>query len=487
MLSLLDLPLELLVQIVQETIPAGFEAAALSCKTLYTASAPSRAKYDTQRKRFRKFKFSRKLEENPGDAEESGSGECWDKITQEMGIRITTTRGLLEHIALDRSVAQYIQSIDLTGHVDDDDEEIEELEDVEIPENLKNLVLTSPFIQAAGGDPKDWIHGIKESTLYADVFLLTLLSEVREVALHPRWDELDDQLRPVVDLITHQANHPKEFPNSPLSKLSTVLPARDIGYEERSPLTPFVPFFTLNSVSEVWLCSCILKDDGYTGYAFEPFVECYSPNLTKLTLQSCIAGPDELSQLLSRIPNLEFFEFSHEVKWHGCGYCWNVAAFLDTVQNTCAKSLKELSVSSFMFREYQTPTLVDMTRFQKLTRLELDVEMLCGPPYDASMKDIEWGDEHEVVGTPAWPKLIDMLPASIETFNLYLNRVCDDQLECIFHLIEGLSDARATKLPRLSNLSLFVESVPAVALEALNAAKESGFSIMRIGTSTHLL
>jgi hypothetical protein len=504
--SLLDLPLELLVQIAEETIPADFEATALSCKTLLAASTPFRAQYATRRKRFRNFMFSRKVDQSQEGGENSHSGEYWDEITRETGIRIMNTRELLEYISLDHSVAQYIHSIDLRG-TGDEGEDVEEDEEpssspaAEVPETLKNLVLTSPFIKAFAGDPADWIEQIRWSAIYADVFLLTLLSQVREVALHPRWDDLDPfdkhmnltngRLWPVLNLITHRANHAEEFPNAPLSMLSIVQPSRDFGYEERSPLTPFVPFLAINSVSEVSLTSCIFKDDGYTGIEFDPLVECYSTNLRKLTLESCVAGPEELSQLLSRIPNLEIFEFSHETKWHGCGHNWNVGAFLDTVQNACAKTLKKLSVTVSSLFGTQGATLVDMTRFQRLVELELDVDMLCGPAYDPSKRDWEF-DEFESAGTPAWPKLTDMLPPTIERLNLCLKTFSDDNLKCITHSIKGLSDTRVTKLPHLETLSLSVcmdsgPTIPGVALEALNAAKRSGFSVLKLGTSTSLL
>lgn len=500
--SLLGLPLELLGQIIQETIPADFEATALSCKTLFAASAPFRPQYATRRKRFRNFTFSRKVEGSLQGTEGSESGGYWDQITQNTAIRIMTTRELLEQIALDPSVARYIQSIDLRqpGDYQEDEEVINSLE-AEVPETLRKLVLTSPFIEASGGTPDDWIEGIRWSAIDADVFLLTLLSEVRKVALSPSWDELNpfnthnplsnERLWPVLKMITHQANRFEEFPDAPLSKLSVVQPSRDSGYEESSPLTPFVPFLAINSVSEVSLRSCIFKDDGYTGIPFDPLVECYSTNLRKLTLESCVAGPEELSQLLSRILNLEIFEFSHETKWHGCGHNWNIGAFLDTVQNICAKTLKKFSVRIHNQWGNKGTTLVDMTRFQKLAVLELDVDMLCGPPYDPSMRDLEW-DGFESVGSPAWPKLTHMLPASIERFDLYLNTFSDDHLKCISHLIEGLSDARVTRLPHLDKLSLFVRmdsgsTIPYVALEALRAAKRSGFSILKLGTSISLL
>jgi hypothetical protein len=502
MSSLLGLPLELLCQIVEETIPADFEAIALSCKTLFAVSTPFRAQYATRRKRFRNFKFSRKLNQNLEGAKNSQSAEYWDGITQETGIRIMTTRELLEHIALDHSVAQYIQSIDLRGPEDEEEEEeVSTSLEAEVPETLKNLVLSSPFIEAFGGNPVDWIRQIRSSAIYADVFLLTLLPQLRKVSLHPRWDELDpldthntlthERLWPVLKQITHQANHAEEFPNAPLSMLSVVQPSRDIGYEERSPLTPFVPFLAINSVSEVSLTSCIFYDDGYTGIKFDPLVESYSTNLRKLTLESCIAGAEELSQLLSRIPNLEIFEFSHETKWHGCGHNWNIGAFLDTVQNVCAKTLKELSVTiSYQYGNIGA-TLVDMTRFQKLVVLELDIDMLCSAAYDSSMRHLDW-DELESVDSSAWPRLIDMLPATIERLNLCLNTFSDDHLECITHLIEGLPDSRATKLPHLDALSISVRmdsgpTIPDVALESLNAAKRSGFSVLKLGTSIPLL
>ncbi|KAE8403670.1 hypothetical protein BDV37DRAFT_249571 [Aspergillus pseudonomiae] len=492
--SLLDLPLELLIQIVQETTPVDFEATALSCKALFAASAPFRAQYATRRKRFQNFKFSTKVDENLEGAEEPDLGDRWDKITQETGIKIVTTRELLEQIALDPSVAQYIHSINLREHGDnEDDEEVINSLETEVPRALRDLVFTSPFIEAVEGNPDDWIGGIRESIIDADLFLLTLLPQVREIALHPRWDEVcpgNERLWSVLSLITYRANHQKEFPDTPLSMLSIVQPSQDMGYEEKLQLTSFVPFLTIKSVSEVNLGSCVFKDDGYTGYAFDPLVECYSANLRKLSIESSVAGVEELSQLLSRIPNLEIFEFSHETKWHGCGYNWNVGAFLDTVQDVCGKTLKELSVSNLTKWCNRGSTLVDMTRFQVLAVLELGVDMLCGPAYDPSMRALEW-DETEWHGNPAWPKLIDMLPASIEKFNLYLETFDDDHLKCISHLIEGLSDARATKLPHLNDLSLFVyvdsPKVPDMALEVLNAAKTSGFSILNFTTSDPLL
>lgn len=392
--SLPDLPMEILVQIVQETIPADFEAAALSCKTMFTASIPFQAQYSTRRKRFRNFQFSRKVAAS--QAEETGLDDHWDEITQETDIKIVTTRGLLEQIALDPSVAQYIRSIDLTDHGDNqEDEEVILSLEAEVPRALKDLVLSSPFIKAVGGNPEDWIRGIEACELDADVFLLTLLPQVREMALRPYWDNIDlsnERLLSVLNLITYRANHPEEFPDAPLSRLSTVWPSRYMGYEEKCALTTFVPFLAINSVSEVRLYSCVLKDDGYTGFNFLPLVECYSMNLRELSLEFSVTGPNELFQLLSRIPNLEAFEFSHETKWHGCGLHWNVGAFLDTVQDTCAKTLKKLSVTGSRDSGNIGSTLADMTRFQKLEYLDLDIAMLCGPPYDLSMRDLE-GDE----------------------------------------------------------------------------------------------
>jgi hypothetical protein len=500
--SLLDLPLELLVQIVEETIPVDFEATALSCRTLFAASTPFRVQYATRRKRFRNFSFSRIVQRTPEGAEVSDSDECWDEVTQATGNRILTTRGLLEYIALDPSVAQYIQSIDLRNHWDiEEDEEMIESLHAEVPETLKSLVRTSPFIEVFSGTPEDWIEKIRLSEVHADVFLLTLLSQVQKLNLHSRWDELDrlnnvrslanQQLWPVLDMITDRANRVKEFPNAPLSMLSVVQPSRDNGYDERSPLTPYVPFLKIDSVCEATLTSCIFIDDGYTGYAFDPSVIlCAGKNLRKLTLESCIAGPKELSQLLSSIPNLEIFEFSHETKWHGCGHNWNAGAFLDTVQDACGRTLKELSVTiSTLYGGDLGATLVDMTWFQKLAVLELDIDMLCGPAYDPSMRDLE---ADELDGSPAWPKLSDMLPATIERLNLCLNTFSDNHLKCITHLVEGLPDARVKKLPRLEKLSIsvrmdFSPTIPDVALESLNVAKRSGFSILRLGTSITLL
>ncbi|KAJ5115982.1 hypothetical protein N7456_000330 [Penicillium angulare] len=505
MLSLLDLPPEILSLIIQHTIPIGFEAIALSCKTTYAASAHFQSQYHLRRKRFRNFKFSHEIGKSPGIIPEPDSAECWDEVTQETGICITTARGLLEHIAQDLSVAEYIHLIELNLDEYEEDENVQNSLRPEIPETLKELVRKSPIISAVGGNPEDWMEGIRYSIIDADIFLLTLLSQVRGLALRQMWNDLDPDynrdisekphLWPVVNKISEWANNPTEFPHAPLSKLSIIHSYAPSGYEEKVSLTPYTPFMAINSVSEVDLTSAVLLDDGYTGYAFNPRWDSYSPNLRKLVLNASVAGPEEIEQLLSRIPNLEIFEFSHETKWHGCGFNWNPAFFLDTVQDVCAGTLKELSV--FVQDPSQWPegpevVLMDMTRFEKLAVLELDVDMLCGTKYDKSMQydGVEPEDDEEDVG-PAWPKLVEMLPASIEEVKLRLNSFMDEDLECISHTVEGLEDSRATKLPHLKKLGLFVcaqdDPLPEKALESLGAAKRCGFSIWKSFSSVPLL
>lgn len=495
--SLLDLPLELLSQVVRETIPTDFEAAALSCQTLFAASNPFRTQYNTRKQRFRKFTLSRRLDERPDGAEESPSGEYWDELTNKTGIQISNTRQLLEQIALDPSIANYIQSLDLNGPGnDEEDEEMFELGETPLPENVVHLVHTSPFIEAVDGDKEHWVGGIKLVDIEADVFLLTLLPNVRELRLHTRWGNLDpfnrrqkpqtERLWPVLKLITHRANHPTEFPDAPLSKLRTIRPCGNHDYEDRIPLTPFVPFMAMNSVTEVLLSDCIFNDDGYTGIEFDPVMERYSTNLRKLSLESSIAGAEELSQLLSRIPNLEIFEFSHAIKWHGCGYSWNWGAFLDVVQETCAKTLKELAVTMDVHYGNPGATLMDMTRFERLTVLDLDVKMLCGRPYDPSMRDLEY-EQFEGPDHAASPRLADLLPASLEQLNLYLMTFDAAEVLCVGKMLGGLAEARDTRLKKLDQLKIFVPNVPDNAVHALQAAKDSGFSILYIGTTNTAL
>ncbi|KAJ5289154.1 hypothetical protein N7478_002184 [Penicillium angulare] len=510
MRSLLDLPPELLLHIIHYTIPVGFEATALSCKTTFAASARFQSQYNLRRKRFRNFHFSRKLEKPPGSTTQSESGESWDEITQQTGICITTTRALLEHIAQDPSVPDYIQSIDLTGHGDHKDEDVHNLLRLEIPETLKDLVRASPIIHDVGCNPDDWMGGIQFSLIDADIFLLTLLSQVQSLALRPSWDDLnptyDSFYRSVIPdhsnhswsvlkRITHWANRPKQFPHAPLSKLSTIQPCFDSGYEEKCSMTVYAPFLAIESVSEVFLTSMIFFDDGYTGIAFEPIVNCYSTNLRKLVFKTSVAGCKELEKLLSRIPNLEIFEFSHETKWHGCGFDWNPAAFLDTVQDVCANNLKELSVvvdDPSQWPEGPEVVLTDMTRFEKLAVLEMDVDMLCGTQYDKSMQYTDYLDEFDYTGEAVFPKLVEILPASIEEVKLRLNAFEDEDLECISHLVEDLAGSRDIKLPNLKKLSLFVcvegvLTLPKKARNRLGAAKRCGFLILKPGSLVPLL
>ncbi|KAH8703178.1 hypothetical protein BGW36DRAFT_457508 [Talaromyces proteolyticus] len=505
---LLDLPIELLDRIVEETIPEDFEAVALSCKLLYSVSTHFLKKYNPRRKRFRNFAFSRKV---------NRSKAGWDHVSNDTGFVVPDSRELLERIAAEPELVRYIRAIDLKwpeeeeeeGYSDgsngeenerNDESPAEPDERVPLSDTLKQLVYTYPLLQEFDQDLEDWIHAIElathpadedEAEVYAECLLLTMLSNLQKISLPRIWGHKMDPedsrdspgvkaLEPILKYLVHRANNPEQFPDSPLSKLKIVNLTTGIGYEEKYALTAFTSFLAINSVSEVCLSNCIFKDDGYTGSTFQPLFNSYSHNLRKLELMASVAGPSELSELLLRIPNLQIFHFAHETKWHGCGHDWNVGAFFATVQEHCAETLQELSVCIIEQYGGQGTTLYDMTRFQKLSLLDMEIRMLCGPAYNPSLRHDE---EEDLPKRSSWPRLVEMLPASIKKLNLYLNDFKDEKPDCLSHIFQGFKENREANLPHLQEVTLFSPIVkqpkpPANVRRALQAVGDSGVSIV---------
>lgn len=92
-------------------------------------------------------------------------------------------------------------------------------------------------------------------------------------------------------------------------------------------------------------------------------------------------------------------------------------------------------------------TCVDMTRFAKLKTLDLTILAFQGPAFDPD--DGRSYDARRFNGCdPALPRLVDMLPASLKTFRLYVGQLNeDDALICLRRLFAFTSQEQAEKLP----------------------------------------
>ncbi|KAH0443653.1 hypothetical protein CcaCcLH18_00966 [Colletotrichum camelliae] len=344
---------------------------------------------------------------------------------------------------------------------------------------LRNLLKHSPYLVEAGVNPEAWLSGMLDDTSgHAEVLLLTLLTNVRELALPQSWDQIPGRnsghlrygeetprsdrkiIWPVLDALVRRANDPT-IAEAGLSKLEIYRPFTGTGYECRNPMTVNTPFLALKSLREAYIGGCIALDDGYTGMPFDSEYPEYSPLLERLDLVGCTFGPEEMRELLSRLPNLKSLHFAYETKWHGCGHNLDAGAMMNAIMECAGQTLEELSM--WMMVHYGTAgrTLVDMKGFKKLKSLHLDGLTLMGPEFKKADEEYEIADAPDVYSLDemAAPRALDLLPPSLEKFHFQTEPVgdsrrdCSDQLKkCLAALFDGFVEERGQKLPSLQEI-----------------------------------
>ncbi|GKT42797.1 uncharacterized protein ColSpa_02978 [Colletotrichum spaethianum] len=496
-MALLGLPLELIQCIIKETIPESVENVALTCTSLHNASKIYLGEHNRLRKRYKHFSYSKYSREVRRGRPRRNCQGHWDPITQETGVELQGATELIQEITRNPVIPRYIQTADLKGNVGmtnypDDiiDEDYEDparqcqpkfprITHEAVISQLRHLLNDSPYVMEASVDSEAWLSGMLDDTSgHAEVLLLTLLPNVRELALPQHRDQLPGRISghlrygeetprsnrkiiwPVLDALVRRANDPT-IAEASLSKLEIYKPFTGTGYECRNAMTINAPFLAIKSLREAYIGGCIALDDGYTGKPFDPEYPDYSPRLEKLELVGCTFGLKDMRELLLRLPNLKCLHFAYETKWHGCGHNLDAGAMMNTIMECAGETLEELSV--WMMVHYGTAgrTLTDMKGFKRLKSLHIDGLTLLGPEFEKADEDYEIESAPDIcpLDEMAAPRALDLLPPSIEKFHFQTEPVGDrhrdssDRLKkCLGALFDGFIEEREQRLPNLQGV-----------------------------------
>jgi hypothetical protein len=321
-------------------------------------------------------------------------------------------------------------------------------------------------LETGGEDLALWMKHM--TPFLADAFILNLVPNVVELALSKSWgraDIVNTANLELLNAVVRRANDPT-IRDAPLARLAVVKPYVGHGFNARACLTPLASFLALNSVSKFYMGGVQAFSDSDTDIPFIPRHIVYGNSLKKIELNGSAVGPHALSALLSRTPQLECLRLGLESKPDNFGHRYNVGHLLTIIGAHVGGSLRELAIHTNPFRT-DTYTLINMHGFTRLKILELDINSLCGPEFSApellpSGRFDEYFPEFPADARPALPRLVDLLPPSLEAFMLEFSTVLQrslptaDHTEFVFFqlpkLLAGFHDERNTKLPRLSDV-----------------------------------
>jgi hypothetical protein len=439
-MGLLDLPPELLDLIIDSTAPDGIESFILSCKTVYGRAASQIQHHNTMRRR-------------------------WAHTTNASQNRRGDTLAILYQISREPIIAEYIESLYLWDRRNEDEMDIDSTasdfrDDEDSMQNIKDLLQYAEHF-ANAREEEWWEHILEEDRagdrsdmdkLYATVALLSLLPNLKKLQLPDRWHEVRDGeaaealVSNVQSLVamSNTVGHRQK----PLSKLDTILPFVEEGYDIRVGLQCLQPFMVLQNIRTLYAVSCVAVDEDWGGIPFHwPNPNLSSP-LTNVELAFCCINTGGLAVLLGHTPALTVFKYSHQTKWDGLEYDWNAGEMLETLANYCGERLVELAITIDELHGEVVNGLSSFLRFRNLEKLEVDVECFCGPPLESGQR---LGREATIpMGADKWqhidiPCMGDMLPSSMKELHVNTD-FPEPSKDALWALFKNIVDSRRDKL-----------------------------------------
>jgi hypothetical protein len=444
-MGLLDLPPEILDLIIDITAPNGLENFVLSCKAVFERANSQIVRHNELKRRW-------------GHTSNASVG----------GVRRGDTLKILHEISQEPIIAEYIQFLslwdrrlhrELTTEVSVYDFRKDEI----AISGIKDLLRSAEYYAMA--DKDEWWQQIQEEDavgedapidkLYATVALLALLPNLKVLQLPDRWHEVRkgeaaESLVPAVESLINMSNDSGRRLR-PLSSLTTILPFVEEGYDVRAGLQCLQPFMCLNSVRNLFAVSCVAVEDDWGDVPFEwPNPSLKSP-LTRIELASCCMDASGLSTLVRNTPALTIFRYSHQTKWDGLEYDWNPGEFAEVLANYCGDRLVELAITIDELHGEVINGLSSFMRFSKLEKLEVDVQVFCGPPVESGQRLGRFAYIPE--GATPWtytdiPCMGDMLPDSIRELQLNTDYPAPSK-EALYALFKNIKIRKRDKLTRL--------------------------------------
>lgn len=442
-MTLIQLPGEILAMIGREAIPETFESLMLSCKAVHAAISPLLLEYNMIR-HFKHFSYRKQIPSRKG----------WS---------IRTPCQLIYEVALQPKIAQVIEFADLRRDMFDDEDQsdlwngMDPTASEEVRTAIEQVVGGSSVVQELkrhSGEEFDWPSAILKlgdpnessrdsSSAWATAFILTLLPNVRTLAIGQSFLESQDQddssfISTVAKLFEIMANDRNRSGSSAVSlgQLSELVPSWGSSYDTRLPLHAYQWLFSLPSMEVCSLYSCVCLEDGYTGIPWIGRVQLF-PRIKELNLFDSVLGADEVYEVTSRMPHLETLSVEFGTKWHGCGSMdLEFDRFITELGRAAGAQLRSLSLRLESEMPDWETSIKSLHCLSRLEELEIEGALL----FDGS------GDD---------PSLVKALPPSLQRLRVYLDKKFD-RTGALHDLFNDFAAQYSSLLPDLQVVEVVV-------------------------------
>ncbi|KAI0530062.1 hypothetical protein GGR58DRAFT_525369 [Xylaria digitata] len=439
-MPLLDLPVELLDQVVWESIPEDFENLILTCRTLYECGKPYIKQHVARKQQFHTMRIN------------ACSDMPW-----------------LANFAIEPRMSYYANLVNLREHLEYEIEDDSEDEDTDgdcerVKQRVKALIKQSSYLTVEGVDADFWVDMILSElgdadgyacrSLFLGIFYLTFFPNVINLTLpwyapgrvfHHDHERATNQYELVLNAIARESQ--SKYNRRALSKLKCLKYMLLIDYNIYQRLQFLLPFLILPELEE--LCATSLTAIGFHQEFKWTYPDIHS-NLQTIELDHCCMDAAGISELLAHTPKLTTFKYQHASKHHRMETYWDAGEFVAHLAVTVAvNAITGIKAG-----------VTSMHGFTQLETLELDLLVLYGP-------SVESGEKAGIVnaspnpGYAKWtvdatPPLCRILPVSVQEFTLLAHswRPAAIDSKVMLLLYEGFRAARPLCLPNLHQNSV---------------------------------
>ncbi|CAG9955330.1 unnamed protein product [Clonostachys rosea f. rosea IK726] len=480
--TLVSLPGELQLMIMERALPYDLESLALTCKQLHAVALPLLPGHNALRQKYRRFHLT-----------DSYNQPEKEDITE-------TVTELLLDIAANPFVAHYIVHGDFGDRVCTDGirqsptsyrgavlQRLEKEQD-----NLKALVQNSRHLAMLGLDTSVWFDNIvadrdeyDELVDYPLAFLLSLLPNLESLTLPKEWRpssvfSLPDDWEPVndiqkgvqdlVNLLVIRANDTeKVVGDQPLRKLHSLHPTKNVDTQFGTDIVTIAPFLALDSLREVHHDSGVCNQVGYLltknrkgvssmsvlDFQAQGKYQVLGRNLETAVFQDVVISDEACGALFRHMHKLKVLHVEYNMK-DEIGYDWEPEKFLSSLMSL-GKNLQSLSLLANNLGPdhgrifLPEGDLMGLHGFEVLTYLKLDTKLFIHSRAVVDNLAAEPTDEDDI----ETPSLINIAPRKLRTFVLHVPATQEDYvvMECLF---VDLGERRK-ELPDLKTIKVVIE------------------------------
>jgi hypothetical protein len=439
-MAFMELPTELMQQIIPYTLPEGFESLALTCKLLYTLCSPFVEHHNNLRFHFRKFEYNKTNK----DFREFRYHHDLLRFPD----TATSAYSLISRIAIEPVVAGYILEADfsLDSHIYD-----------RIPpplreralhetwrdrgEAVRQLFANSLYLREAGLDWEEYYNTMMEDvnswrrSEHAAAFLLTLLPNLE--VLTPEFSEFRSPAPQKLITTILEIARRNPHGNASLAQVNAYSGSCDI---------PWIPsLLALPRIKRFW-------GHGHMGkYVGNNINESgYLETDSKSTLE--VAGFTDasadlaaLTSFLKYAPCVKSLTFWHSTKAHEGHQDWDLCRFISTVQREVGSHLEHLGVINFELHCSITSESPDLRGFERLKRLELPLDIVLCYLKASDTADSELLDPGSLLSR--------IVPASVSVLSL-LSPGKSPHDKALKLLFRDFANRKKVQTPNLKEISL---------------------------------